>query len=59
LLGNTTAVKALKEGEERGIKDYEKALHEGNLAEDCQAVVRTLLPRTRAHLEALNRLLAV
>ena len=38
LLGNTAAMKALKEGEERGIKDYEKALHEGNLAEDCQAV---------------------
>lgn len=58
LLGNTAALKALKEGEEHGLKDYEDALQDENLPDDCQALLRGLLTRQRAHLEAVDRLMA-
>jgi uncharacterized protein (TIGR02284 family) len=59
LFGNTAAVKALKEGEEHGIKSYEKALEDKELPEECKELMRSrLLPQTRAHLLILDRLLA-
>lgn len=58
LFGNTAALKALKEGEEHGIKSYEKALEDKDLPDDCKELIRTLLPQTRAHLPILDRLLA-
>ena len=57
LLGNTAALKALKEGEEQGISDYESALKE-NLPADCQTLIRTqLLPQTREHIRVLDQLM--
>lgn len=58
LFGNTAALKALKEGEEHGIKSYETALEDKELPEECKTLIRTLLPQTRAHLPVLDRLLA-
>ena len=59
LFGNAAALKALKEGEEHGIKDYESALNEKDLPEECKSLIRsTLLPRCRAHLPVLDRLIA-
>jgi uncharacterized protein (TIGR02284 family) len=58
LLGNTAALKALKEGEEHGLKDYEEALQDEDLPADCQAILRGLLPRQRAHITALDGLMA-
>lgn len=58
LLGNTAAIKALKEGEEQGIKDYEDALRSNDLPAECQELIRTkLLPQTRSHIPALDRML--
>jgi uncharacterized protein (TIGR02284 family) len=58
LFGNSAALKALKEGEESGIKTYEETLQEGGLPADCQSLVRnTLLPQTRAHVPVLDRLM--
>ncbi len=58
LLGNSAAVKALKEGEEQGIKDYEDALTKQELPADCRELIRTsLLPQTRSHIPALDRML--
>jgi uncharacterized protein (TIGR02284 family) len=57
LLGNTAALKALKEGEEHGLKDYEDALKDENLPADCQALIRGLIPRQRAHITAIDRLM--
>lgn len=57
LLGNTAALKALKEGEEHGLKDYEDALNDQNLPADCQALVRGLIPRQRAHISTLDQLM--
>ena len=58
LFGNTTAMKALKEGEEHGIKSYEDTLKDENVLTDCKTLIRsTLLPQTRAHIPVLDRLM--
>ncbi len=58
LFGNKAALKALKEGEEVGIKDYEKALTDDNLPAECKTLIRTkLLPQTQAHIPVLDRLM--
>jgi uncharacterized protein (TIGR02284 family) len=59
IFGNAAAVKALKEGEEHGIKDYESALNDANLPADCKDMIRNrLLPQTRSHLPVLDRFIA-
>ena len=59
LFGNTAALKALKEGEEHGIKNYEKALEDKDLPEECKTLIRSqLLPKTRTHVPVLDRLLS-
>jgi uncharacterized protein (TIGR02284 family) len=56
IFGNAAAVKALKEGEEHGVKDYEDALNDANLPGDCKELIRNrLLPQTRSHIPALDR----
>jgi hypothetical protein len=58
LLGNRAALRALKTGEQKGIKDYEKAAQARSLPGDCQELIRsTLLPQTRAHVPTLERLI--
>jgi uncharacterized protein (TIGR02284 family) len=60
IFGQTAAMKALKEGEEQGISDYEKALKDENLAADCKTLISSqLLPQTRAHIPVLDRLMAM
>jgi hypothetical protein len=59
VFGNTAAFKALKEGEEHGISEYEDAVETGDLPEGCQILIRTkMLPQTRAHIATLDRLMA-
>lgn len=56
LFGSKAAIKALKEGEEHGIHDYEDALEDEEVpAEVKELISTTLLPRTRAHLPVLER----
>ncbi len=60
IFGQTAAMKALKEGEEHGISDYEKALKDDSLSADCKSLISgRLLPQTRAHIPALDRLMAM
>jgi hypothetical protein len=57
-MGETAALKALKEGEEHGLKQYQDALHDSALAPDCRTLIgATLVPQTREHITALDRLL--
>jgi len=57
VFGETAALKALKEGEERGAKDYEAALQK-NLPAECADLIRSqLLPRTKSHIPVLDRLM--
>lgn len=57
LLGNAAALKALKEGEEHGLKDYEDALNDQNLPADCQILIRGLIPQQRTHITTLDGLI--
>ncbi|MBI3548392.1 MAG: DUF2383 domain-containing protein [Elusimicrobia bacterium] len=58
VFGVKAAIKALKEGEEKGIHDYEDALRNEALdAEIRQIISSDLLPKTREHVTVLNRLL--
>jgi hypothetical protein len=51
-------MKALKEGEEHGVKDYEDALKDANFPVECQTLIRsTLLPQTRSHIQVLDQLM--
>jgi uncharacterized protein (TIGR02284 family) len=58
LFGNKAALKALKEGEEHGIKGYENALaHADKLPAPCRAGLSTLITQGRVHMAVLNRYL--
>ena len=58
LLGNTAALKALKEGEQHGLKDYQDALEDKNLPADCQAMLRGLMSKQNGHIATIERLMA-
>ena len=59
LLGQSAALKALKEGEEHGLKDYESALQDKTMAPECIDLIRTqLLPQTRRHVASLGRMIS-
>ena len=58
LLGNTAALKALKEGEEHGVKEYEEALSGSTVPTECKTLIQArLLPQTRNHISALDRIM--
>jgi uncharacterized protein (TIGR02284 family) len=60
LFGNSAALKALKEGEEHGVKEYESFLDDENADDECKDMVRTrLLPQAQAHVPVLDRLIDV
>ena len=58
LLGNAAALKALKEGEEHGLKDYQDALEDKTLPADCQTLIRGFIEKQREHITVLDRLIA-
>lgn len=58
VFGNNAALNALKEGEEYGVRQYERALAEPELPYPCRSLVSVqLLPQTREHIVALDRLM--
>lgn len=58
VIGNRAAIVALKEGEEHGVRDYESALSDDALDPKIKQLIGAeLLPRTRAHIPVLERLL--
>jgi len=59
MLGEANALRALKEGEEHGVKDYEAALNDKKMAPECMDLIRSeLLPQTRQHIAALDRMIS-
>jgi rubrerythrin len=57
--GKAAALKALKEGEEHGVKEYRAALDDNNVPVDCKSLIRSqLLPQCQAHLPAIDQLLS-
>jgi uncharacterized protein (TIGR02284 family) len=57
LLGNAAALKALKEGEEHGLNDYQGALKSEDLPQVCKDGLNQLISQTRDHINMLDRLL--
>lgn len=56
--GAKAAIKALKEGEEHGVKSYEKALRDQTLDDEIRQIIRSrILPKTKDHIAVLDRLL--
>lgn len=58
LFGDTAALKALKEGEEHGLKDYQDALQDANLAPEVQTLIRGFITKQQSHIMVLDRLMA-
>lgn len=57
LFGDSAALKALKEGEEHGLKDYENQLD--SFDADARAwVTGTAIPATRSHIQTLDGLIS-
>ncbi len=57
LLGESTALAALKEGEEHGIYEYEDALSSKDVMDEMKTTIRgTLLPRLQKHITTLEGL---
>lgn len=57
VLGDTAALRALKEGEEHGIREYQRVLHDPNVAEDAKAMSRSLLERCQSHVPWLDAMI--
>ena len=58
VFGDGSAIKALKEGEEHGLKDYADALEANELDEMTRRLVENeLIPRQRKHIAALDAFL--
>jgi len=58
VFGETAALKALKEGEEHGVKQYKDALEDRDLSADCKTLIRAqFLPQTEAHVSSIDRLM--
>lgn len=56
--GNEGAIKALRQGEEHGINEYQEALNDENLNPELKSKIKNdLLPKQQKHLETLNTLL--
>ena len=57
-LGKAAALKALKEGEEHGLREYENALEEDTLDSEAEDFARSvLIPQQKAHLASLDRMI--
>ena len=58
LFGNAASLKALKEGEEHGLKEYQSALENKDMAPECITLIRNLAAKQQEHITALDRLIA-
>ena len=58
LFGDKAALKALKEGEENGIKDYESVLRDPNVPAQVKDTFTSALSKEQQHVQQLDRLLA-
>jgi uncharacterized protein (TIGR02284 family) len=60
LFGDESSIKALKEGEEHGLKEYQEALSEEQLPSDLKTLIQQeLLPKQQMHLSILDNLMDV
>jgi uncharacterized protein (TIGR02284 family) len=58
LMGDKAALKALKEGEESGLKEYEEVLQDPDTPSEVKPVINSLLARQQEHIRTLDELMA-
>jgi uncharacterized protein (TIGR02284 family) len=58
LFGDKAALKALKEGEESGLKEYQEALQDPDTPSEVKTMINSLLPKQQAHIQTLDELMA-
>ncbi len=58
LMGDKAALKALKEGEESGLKEYQEGLQDPDTPSEVKPVINSLLARQQAHIRTLDELMA-
>lgn len=59
VLGESSAVAALRQGEEHGIDEYSSALENPEVLHECKTLIsEVLLPRLRSHVQALESIAA-
>jgi uncharacterized protein (TIGR02284 family) len=56
LFGDKSALKALKEGEEHGVKSYERVLEDDDVAPQVKSALQPLLACQRGHLPLIDSL---
>jgi uncharacterized protein (TIGR02284 family) len=60
IFGDESSLKALKEGEEHGVKEYQEALEEDGLPAECKTLIQQeLLPKQQMHISILDNLMEV
>lgn len=56
--GNEGALKALKDGEEHGIEEYQEALEDDSIPKELkQAIKNDMLPQQKQHMKTLNKMI--
>ncbi len=59
LIGNESALKAFKEGEQHGVDEYQEALKDDEVPVVAKTLIKDkLLPNQRLHIDNLNKLIA-
>jgi uncharacterized protein (TIGR02284 family) len=59
LFGDKAALKALKEGEESGLKEYEALVQDSATPAEAKSTLAQLIDRQRQHITQLDRLIEV
>lgn len=58
LIGNETALKALKQGEEHGVDEYKEALADDKIQPELKQMIKTqFLPKQEEHIKSINALM--
>ena len=58
LMGNDTALKALTQGEEHGVKEYKEALEDDKIQPELKQMIRTqFLPKQEEHLKTIKTMM--
>lgn len=57
LFGDKAALKALKEGEESGLKEYQDISADSGTPADVRSAIAALIPRQQDHIRELDRLI--
>lgn len=59
IAGDKATLKALKEGEEHGIKEYEEVANVQDMDPSVRNLLRDLIPKQNQHIQRLNRCMNV